>query len=88
MVEYWITDINLDNNKIEEVRALMNTIEGLSNTNIYSREEIIKSIEKTDDRWYASILKETKGARNIWERGAKIHVVNIDGKKFIRPEWN
>ena len=25
---------------------------------------------------------------NIWERGAKIHVVNKDGKKFIRPEWN
>lgn len=88
MVEYWITDIKINNNKIKEVRALMSTIEGLSNPIRYTKEEIVKSIEKTDDRWYTCLLKEKRGARNIWERGAEIHVVEVDDEKFIRIDGN
>jgi hypothetical protein len=88
VVEYWITNVKFDNNKIKEVRALMSTIEGLSNPVRYSKEKIVKSIEKTADKWYTSILKETRGARNIWERSARIQIVNIDGEKIIRTDGN
>jgi hypothetical protein len=87
VVEYWITDVISDHNKIKEVRALMNTIEGLSNPVRYTKEEIVKSINK-DDKWYTAILKETRGAQNIWDRGAKLHIIDIDDQKFIRTDRN
>lgn len=88
MVEYWITNANIENNKIKDARAFTNTIEGLVNPIRYTKEEIINSIENAGNHWYIAILKETKGARNIWERGAEIHVIDIKGEKFIRTDRN
>jgi hypothetical protein len=87
MGEYWITHVRMKEKKIEHVKAFMETIEGLSNPVRYSREEVVKSINK-DDKWYTAILKETRGARNIWIRGAKLHVIDIDDEKFIRTDGN
>jgi sulfur transfer complex TusBCD TusB component (DsrH family) len=73
--------------RIEQVEALMVTIEGLSNPMRYGRETVLKSINK-DNKWYTCLLKEKRGARNIWERGAEIHVVEVDDEKFIRIDGN
>jgi len=88
MVEYWITNVEVEDNKIKDVTALTNTIEGLSNPVKYTKQEIIKSIETTDDHWYTATLKETRGARNIWEKGLEIHIIETEGKKFIRTDKN
>jgi hypothetical protein len=88
MVEYWITNAIIENNKIKDARAFTNTIVGLINSIRYTKEEIINSIEKIGNHWYTATLKEIKGARNIWERGDEIYVINIDGEKFIRTNRN
>jgi hypothetical protein len=87
MGEYWITHVRMKEKKIEHVKAFMVTIEGLSNPVRYNREDVVKSIDK-DDKWYTCLLQEKRGARNIWERGAEIHIVEVDGEKFIRTDRN
>jgi hypothetical protein len=86
-MEYWVTNVNMRDTRIEQAKALMVTVERLSNPVRYSREEVVKSIDK-DDKWYTCLLKEKLGARNIWERGAEIHVVEVDDEKFIRTDGN
>jgi hypothetical protein len=88
VVEYWITDVKIDNNKLKEVRALLRTIEGLSNPVRYTKEDIVKSIEKNDNSWYTAVLEDTTPTRNIWKRRTKIHVVDVNGEKFIRSDKN
>jgi hypothetical protein len=73
--------------RIEQVEALMVTVEGLSNPERYSREELVKSINE-DNKWYTCLLKEKRGAQNIWERSAEIHIVEVDDEKFIRTDRN
>ncbi|PNX53186.1 MAG: hypothetical protein BV458_05775 [Thermoplasmata archaeon M9B2D] len=86
MAEYWIINTTRENNKIKNVRAFVNTIEGLINPIRYTREEIITSIEKAGNHWYTAVLKEKRGNQNIWEQGSEIHVINIEDEKFIRTD--
>lgn len=88
MVEYWITNVKIENNKIQEARALINTIEGLTNPVKYTKNEIVKSIEKTTDDWYTATFEGKEGVKNIWKKGSPLHVVTIDGEKFIRTDRN
>ncbi len=87
MGEYWIIHVRENGKRVEQVKTFMVTIEGLCNPVRYGREEVVKSINK-GDKWYTCLLKEKRGARNIWERCAEIHVVKVDNEKFIRIDGN
>ncbi|MEF8878857.1 MAG: DUF3892 domain-containing protein [Candidatus Thermoplasmatota archaeon] len=88
MGEYWITHVKKKDDKhIEQVKALMNTVEGLTNPVKYNRDQVVESIQKGDD-WYTCMLKEKKNAKNVWEKTSEVHTVKIDGDKFIRTDRN
>jgi len=89
MVEYWVSHIKKKEGEITQVNAFLNTIEGLKNPNLFNKNEIIKSIEEKNDIWYTCVLKKRNGRKRIWEKGAEIHIIEKDGKKFIRsnPDW-
>jgi len=73
--------------KIERVKAFLRTVDGLVNPLMYDRNAVVQSIDN-DDKWYTCVLKEKRGARNIWTLKAEIHVVEVDGEKFIRIDGN
>jgi len=87
MGEYWITHVRMKDKRIEHVKAFMRTIEGLCNPSMYDRNAVVQSIDN-DDKWYTCVLKEKRGARNIWALKAEIHVVEVDGEKFLRTGKN
>lgn len=88
MAEYWVSHIDLKDKHIRNVKAFINTVEGIKNPNIYPREEIVKSIDENDDNWYTCMLKDKVSGKRVWEKGAKIHTVDFEGEKFIRTDGN
>ncbi len=84
MVEYWVSHIKKRDNEIIQVNAFVNTIEGLKNPNLFYKDDVIKSIEEHDDSWFTCVLKQKKGRKRIWEKGSEIHIIQKNGKKFIR----
>ncbi len=87
-MEYWVSHVKQKDDHIQQVQAFVNTVEGLKNPNLFTREEIVKSIDTQDDKWFTCMLKEKVSGRRVWEKGAKIHTVEIDGKKYIRTDGN
>ncbi len=87
-MEYWISHVKIKDNRIQEVKAFLNTVEGLKNPNIYSRDEIVKSIDTKDNKWYTCVLKDKITGSRVWEKGSKIHTVEINGEKYIRTDKN
>jgi hypothetical protein len=85
-MEYWITHVKIKNKKIQQVKALLNTVEGLKNPNIYNRKEIVNSIEDKDDDWYTCILAEKKDEQRIWKKESKIYTVEINNEKYLRTD--
>jgi len=88
MAEYWISHVEKGDKHVKKVKAFLNTIEGIKNPNIYNKDEIVKSIEENNDNWYTCILKDNTSGKRVWEKGAKIHTVDIDGIKYIRTDGN
>lgn len=84
MGEYWVTNVKKEGQEIKEVKALMRTVEGLSNPVKYKRNELLDSIEKKNDTWYTCKLTDKEGVRNIWKPESLINVVEINDKKFLR----
>ena len=87
-MEYWVSHVKIEDNHIQQVKAFLNTIEGLKNQNLYNREEIIKLIDEKDDEWYTCVLKDKITGKQVWKKGAQIHTLEIDGKKYIRSDKN
>lgn len=87
MGEYWITHVRRKEKRIEQVKAFIRTVEGLSNPSLYDKNAVIQSINN-GDRWYTCLLNEKRGARNIWALKAEIHIVELGGGKFIRTDKN
>lgn len=87
-MEYWISHVDQKDNHIDKVKAFMYTVEGLKNPNHYKRDDIVKSIEEENNDWYTCVFKEELSGRRIWEKGAEIHTVEIDGEKYIRTDKN
>ena len=87
-MEYWVSHVKIEDNHIQQVKAFLNTIEGLKNPNLYNREEIIKLIDEKDDEWYTCVLKDKITGKRVWTKGAQIHTLEIDGKKYIRSDEN
>lgn len=87
-MEYWVSHIKREYNHISEAKAFLSTIEGLKNPIKYSREEIIKSIDEKNDKWYTCLLKDKDTGVRYWERVSEINIVEIDDKKYIRTDEN
>ncbi len=60
----------------------------MKNPNLFSRDEIVQSIDEDNDRWYTCVFKEKVGGKRVWEKGSRIHTVDIDDKKYIRTDRN
>jgi hypothetical protein len=87
-MEYWVSHIKMKDNHIQQVKAFLNTVEGLKNPNLYNREEIVRSIDEKDKNWFTCVLKEKIGEKRVWEKGAQIHTIEINNKKYIRTDGN
>jgi len=85
-MEYWVSHIKVKDNEIEEVIAFLNTVEGLKNPNIYTKDEIVKSIENKENKWFTCVLKEKDSGKRIWNRDSKIKTIDIKGIKYIRSD--
>jgi len=79
--------MNAEDTRIDEVRAMMLTDNGLSLPLGYSREDVIQSLNN-NDKWYTCLFKEERDGENIWIKKAEIHIVEIDGENFIRTDRN
>jgi hypothetical protein len=87
-MEYWVKNVKMKDNHIQKVKAFVNTVEGLKNQNLFKRKDIVKSIDEKGNNWYTCVLKETIGGKRVWQKGAKIHTVEINGKKYLRTDAN
>lgn len=79
--------MNAEDTRINEVRAMMLTDNGLSLPLGYDREDVIQSLNNNDE-WYTCLLKEERDGKKIWTKKAVIHIVEIDGENFIRTDRN
>ncbi len=79
--------MNAEDTRINEVRAMMLTDNGLSSPLGYDREDVIQSLNN-NDKWHTCLLKEERDGKNIWTKKAEIHIVEIDGENFIRTDRN
>jgi hypothetical protein len=87
-MEYWVSHVKKKGNYITQVKAFFNTVEGLKNPNLFNREEIVRSIDEKDSLWFMCILNEGISGKRIWEKGVRIHTVEVDGNKYIRTDGN
>ncbi|MCK5029950.1 MAG: DUF3892 domain-containing protein [Thermoplasmatales archaeon] len=89
MAEYWVSHkrMNAEDTRINEVRAMMLTDNGLSSPLGYDREDVIQSLNN-NDKWYTCLFKEERDGKNTWTKKAEIHIVEIDGENFIRTDRN
>jgi hypothetical protein len=87
-MEYWVSHVKMKDNHIKQVKAFLNTVEGLKNPNLFNREEIVKSIDEKDNEWYTCVLKDKITGKRVWEKGAAIHTIEVNGKKYIRTDGN
>ncbi len=87
-MEYWISHVKIKDDHIQEAKAFLNTVEGLKNPNIYTRNEIVKSINEKDNKWYTCVLKDKVTGSRVWEKGSQIHTIEINGEKYIRTDGN
>lgn len=69
--------------RIVKVRAMERKADGLSPPEEYERIRVVESIAQGNN-WYTC----EKAEENKWERKAEIHVIEIDGEKFIRTDRN
>lgn len=88
MAEYWISHVEKGDEKVKKVKAFLNTVEGIKNPTIYKKDDIVKSIEEDNNNWYTCVLKDKLNGKRVWEKGAKIHTVDINGIKYIRTDGN
>jgi len=89
LAEYWVSHkrMNAEDTRIDEVRAMMLTDNGLSLPLGYDREDVIQSLNN-NDKWYTCLFKEERDGEKIWTKKAEIHIVEIDGENFIRTDRN
>ncbi len=86
--EYWVSHIRKNDKHIKQVKAFLNTVEGIKNPVLFNRDEIVKSIEEENDEWYTCVLKNKKKGKRIWQKGPKIHTIEIKADKYIRTDRN
>ena len=79
--------MNAEDTRINEVRAMILTDNGLSSPLGYDRRGVIQSFNN-NDKWYTCLFKEERDGKNIWTKKAEIHIVEIDGENFIRTDRN
>lgn len=84
MAELWISHkrMNADNTRVIKVLA-MKANDKLSGAMDTDRQYVVQSIEQ-GNKWYT--CKSTGDKR--WTREAEIHVLEVDGEKFIRTDGN
>ena len=83
-MEYWVSHkrMNQEQTRIERVMAMMMTVNGLSLPLTYDRKDVIQGIQKGDN-WHTCLQKDES-----WIINAEIHIVEVDGKYFIRTDRN
>jgi len=72
-----------DHSRIVRVRAHLDKGDTVGRAEEQTRAQVVGRIE--DGKTYCTILKRDGGK---WRRGEDVHVVTIDGEKFIRTDAN
>jgi len=93
MTEYWVSHKRKDNEntRIEQVKAMIKKPEnGLNPPTIYSRIQMVNSIEDTENenRWITCKFNRKDGNKTYWDSGEEIHVYRTDTNAFIRTDRN
>jgi hypothetical protein len=86
--EYVVIGARMEEHCVREAQVLMVTVEGAANPSVYDRGDIIRSIEG-DDFWRVGRIKEKvygEFGRDVLELDAPIHVVDVEGEKFLRTD--
>ena len=73
--------MNEEETRIVKVKAMQVT-NGLSRAREYHRKDVVESID--NNKWYTCKPKEG----TTWTKQAEIHVLEVDGEKFIRTDRN
>lgn len=86
MADYYITEVHYkdkdDTTFIEEVK----TISSLYSSTVTkkARTTVVSDIDISEK----SVMTATKGSDGYYKKGADVHVVKIDGTKYIRTDAN
>lgn len=84
--DYAITAVryNYDDTRIKQVKRKEVMPDKLTNTQKVDRSSVVAGIERGDD-YTTSIKNEDSGK---WDLGDDVHVLEINGEKFIRTDKN
>jgi len=81
--DYVIVEVRKDEGIIDKVKAFRDFGNELKDKKIFSKEQIIKKIEGG-----YSFCTATKNQNGKYQRGEDVHVVEVDGEKYIRTDRN
>ncbi len=90
LAEYWVSHkrMNADGTRIDQVKTMMKKPEGgLNIIGEYTRNQVVNSIENDND-WFTCIFDRKEGKMTYWNKGEEIHIITVNGTKFIRTDKN
>lgn len=84
--DYAITAVryNHDDTRIKQVKQKEVTPDKLTNTKKVDRSTVVAGIERGDD--YTTAIKNEDSGK--WTLGDEVHVLEVNGEKFIRTDQN
>jgi hypothetical protein len=87
--EYVVIQARYEGRRIVEAEALMMTVAGAENPTLFSRSEIIESLERGRDFWRVGHVKKKpygEYGRDVLELDEPIHVVVVGRETYLRKD--
>jgi hypothetical protein len=83
--DYGISHVRYDNERTHIVKVKVREDKGetLSEAKEWTRDQVVSAIER--GKTFVTILK---GSNDKWRRGQDVHVITVDGVKYIRTDQN
>jgi hypothetical protein len=83
--DYGISHVRYDDDQthIVKVKVREDTGDKLVNPKEWTREQVVSAIES--GKTFVTILK---GGDDKWQRGQDVHIITVDGVKYIRTDQN
>jgi len=83
--DYLISAVRYNNERTQIQQVRVHPYEGdkVGSSSIWSRQQVVSSME--DSQTFCTITKALDGK---WKRGADVHIVTVDGEKFLRTDRN
>ena len=84
--DYCISAVRYDEDETHIVKVKVHADKGetVGSASEWKREDVVSAIERGNT--FITILENADGKK--WEKGQEVHVIKVDGKKYIRTDKN